>query len=131
MKIVLFGDEESAILFNILGIEGVIYGEDRTGTEEAPDKTLRGAGISEITTSELEWKKSFEEIFDQLLEDPEIGIIIITEKLLIKHRDYIIPIKMERRLPIIIEIPGMLEEIHEDFAREMVRRVIGIDFGKV
>lgn len=100
MKIVLFGDEESAIMFHLLGIQAVIH--------EDPDDP------------------DFETKFDEILEDPDVGIIMITEQILIRHKDYILPIKMERRSPIIVEIPEMITKFREDYVNEIVKKYIGI-----
>ena len=78
----MFGDEESVNLFHLVGIEGIILEKDDEG---------------------------FEDKFEDLTEDPDVGIIIISERFLIKHRDIIFPFKMQRRLPIIIEIPSICQ----------------------
>ena len=67
MKIVMFGDEDSVNLFHLVGIEGVIHRVDDT---------------------------NFEDKFENLTNDPEVGIIIISERILIKHRDVIFPFKI-------------------------------------
>jgi V/A-type H+-transporting ATPase subunit F len=99
MKIVMFGDEDSIILFHLIGMEGKIH--------------TRG-------------EENFEEVFKEVLDDHEVGIIIITEKILLNHRDYILPIKMQRRSPIIVEIPSIIPEFHEDYVGETIRKYIGI-----
>lgn len=42
---------------------------------------------------------------DKVLEDKNIGIVLITEKLIKLLPEYIYEIKMKRRLPLIVEIP--------------------------
>jgi V/A-type H+-transporting ATPase subunit F len=100
MKIVMFGDEESINLLHLVGIEGISF-------EKEDEK--------------------FEDKFEDITEDPDVGIIIISEHLLVKHRDIIFPFKMQKRLPIIIEIPGIMPEYKEDYTRELARKYIGID----
>jgi len=100
MKIVMFGDEDSVNLFHLVGIEGIIHGTDDS---------------------------DFEDKFEALTNDPEIGIIIISERILIKHRKVIFPFKMQRRLPIIVEIPSIIPEFKENYGQEIARKYIGID----
>ena len=100
MKIIMFGDEEAVNLFHLVGIEGLIQLEDEA---------------------------DFQDKFESLTEDPEIGIIIISERLLIKNQKIIYPFKMQRRSPIIIEIPSIIPEFKEDYGQEIARKYIGID----
>lgn len=100
MKIITFGDNESNIVFRLMGIDGILY------EEGDPD---------------------FEEKFSKLVDDPEIGIIIITERVFINHQEFILPIKMKRRIPIIIEIPTILNEYLEDYANDIIKSYIGIN----
>ena len=101
MKIVMFGDQDSVILFNLIGIDGIIYEEDMD---------------SEHFTSE----------FDKVLNNPEIGIVIITEKILIKHKEFIIPLKMNRRFPIIVQVPSIATKYKKEYLQEVVKQFIGI-----
>ena len=100
MKIVMFGDEDAVNLFHLVGIEGIIHEEDDAG---------------------------FEDKFEAITNNPEVGIIIISERLLIKHRDLIFPFKMQRRLPIVIEIPSIVPKYKDDYTQEIARKYIGID----
>ncbi len=100
MKIVMFGDEESVNLFHLVGIEGIIHLED---------------------------DGDFAEKFEDITEDPDVGIIIISERILIKHQNIIFPFKMQRRSPIVIEIPSIIPEFKEDYGQEIARKYIGID----
>ncbi|MHA1339164.1 MAG: V-type ATP synthase subunit F [Promethearchaeota archaeon] len=101
MKIKILGDDESIIIFNLLGIDGIII----------PDNDPH-----------------FKEKFEELLNEPDVGIIIITERIFIKYREYILPIKISRRLPIIVEIPEMLFRYHEDFIPNLIRKYVGVLF---
>lgn len=100
MKIIMFGDEDAVNLFHLVGIEGIIQEEEADG---------------------------FEEKFDSIINDPDVGIIIISERLLIKYKNLIFPVKMQRRLPIIIEIPSIIPKYKENYSREIARKYIGID----
>ena len=101
MKIVMFGDEDSIIMFHLIGMEGITHN-----------------------------KGDFETEFQEVLNDPEVGIIIITERIFLDHRDIILPVKFERRSPIIVEIPSIIPEYHKDYVNEIIRKFIGIDIAK-
>ncbi len=101
MKIVMFGDADAVNLFHLVGIEGIIHAED---------------------------DPNFEDKFETITNDPDVGIIIISERLLIKHKDLIFPFKMQRRLPIIVDIPSIIPKYKEDYSLEIARKYIGIDF---
>ncbi|MHA1730070.1 MAG: V-type ATP synthase subunit F [Promethearchaeota archaeon] len=103
MKIIMFGDEESTIMFHLIGIEGIIHEREK---------------------DDINFKNRFQEV----LNDPEVGIIIITERILINHKDFILPLKMQRRIPTIVEIPSMITELHEDYVHDVVKKYIGIKF---
>lgn len=96
----MFGDEDSVNLFHLVGIEGIIHEPEDGG---------------------------FEEKFESITSDPDIGIIIISERLLMKYRDIVFPFKMQRRLPIIVDIPSIIPEFKEEYAQEIARKYIGID----
>ena len=96
----MFGDEDTVNLFHLVGIEGIIQEQD---------------------------DGKFEDKFESITSDPEVGIIIISERLLIKYREIIFPFKMQRRLPIIVEIPSIIPEFKEDYSQEIARKYIGID----
>jgi V/A-type H+-transporting ATPase subunit F len=100
MKIIMFGDEESVNLLHLIGMDGIIFEKDDGG---------------------------FEEKFEEVTEDPDVGIIIISERLLVKYREIIYPFKMQKRLPIIVEIPSIMPEFKEDYTKELARKYIGID----
>ncbi len=96
----MLGDEDAVNLFHLVGIEGIIHGEEDVG---------------------------FEDKFEIITSNPDVGIIIISERLLIKHRDLIFPFKMQRRLPIIVEIPSIVPKYKENYSRDIARKYIGID----
>jgi len=81
MKIVSVGDEHLTLMFGLIGITGY-----------------------KITTND---ENELEEQFDEILRDKDIGLIIISEKFLIRFKDYFKTLKA-RKTPIIIEIPEIL-----------------------
>ena len=103
MKIMLIADDDTAIMFHMLGIESEIAEEDSS---------------------------LFQKQFNRILQNSEIGVIIITEKLLIQHKDFLFPLKMNRRKPIIVEIPNMIERYEEEYVLGIIKKNIGIDFAE-
>jgi V/A-type H+-transporting ATPase subunit F len=71
-----------------------------------------------------------DEIQDALrlaLEDREIGIILIMEKMAAQFSDIIDDIKLKRRLPLIVEIPDRHGTGRKkDFLTQYVREAIGV-----
>ena len=67
MKIVMFGDQDTVNLFHIVGIEGIIHEKEDT---------------------------NFLEKFEAITSDPEVGILIISEELMIKHQKIVFPYKL-------------------------------------
>ncbi len=63
---------------------------------------LRLSGISGVVVHEREELVS---ALEKAMKDPEIGIILVTEKLVNLAKDYIYGIKSGNSLPLIIEIP--------------------------
>jgi len=99
MRIEIFGYDESIILFNMLGLEGKIISDE---------------------------EKHFKEKFEDVLNDPEIGIVIITERLFEKYKDYLLPIKLYRKIPIIVEIPELIYKFNENYIPDLIKNYINL-----
>ncbi|MCX7884333.1 MAG: V-type ATP synthase subunit F [Caloramator sp.] len=85
---------------------------------------MRLAGIKGTITNN---KKEAEKLFDSLIKNKDIMIIIITEKLAESMRDKINNIKQKMKLPLIVEIPDRHGSIKdEDYITGYVRDSIGI-----
>lgn len=63
---------------------------------------FRLAGVEGIVVHE---RHEVKKAIDDVLEDPQIGVLLITEKLGSMVPDLIDDIKMNRHLPLIVEIP--------------------------
>ncbi len=63
---------------------------------------LRLAGIEGVVVHS---KKEIINTFEKLINDPEIGIVLITEKLVKLSREYIYDLKLNKDIPLIVEIP--------------------------
>ncbi len=90
---------------------------------------LKLAGVEKAF--ETEDKEEAEEIYKKLLDDEEIGIIIITEDLAQKMSEDVIESRKEKEgvLPMVIEIPGKEGTIPErrEFIDKLVKRAVGIN----
>lgn len=66
-----------------------------------------------------------------LLEDKEIGIVIIAEKLLGKITDRKIQYAIDSSImPMFVPVPSYKEGVHEDVLRNLIIRAIGIDISR-
>lgn len=83
---------------------------------------MRLAGIEGVVVHE---RAEVEEAVSQMLSDPEIGIVLVTELLGQKFADIWNDIKMNRRLPLLVEIPdrhgtGRKENFITDYVSEAI-----------
>lgn len=85
---------------------------------------MRLAGISGVIAHERE--KILEELH-KALKDHEIGLIIITEKVMKTIKEEVMEIKLKRTIPLIVVIPdrhGVSEEI--DSITKYIKESVGI-----
>ncbi|MHA1585104.1 MAG: V-type ATP synthase subunit F [Promethearchaeota archaeon] len=99
MKIVCVSDEETNILFGLIGIQGLTIKADN------------------LTT--------FKQKFEEILEDQEIGVIILSETYLLRYWDYFKVIKL-RKSPLIIEVPDMKAPLEEKYFRQLIEHNLGL-----
>ena len=99
MKIAVIGDEDTAALF-----------------------AFAGASDTVVVTDDIEQR------FDELVDTPEVGVIIITEHVADQLMKKITKIKLQRELPVIIEIPDKQGPIsdRENSLDTLIRRAVGI-----
>jgi len=70
-----------------------------------------------------------EKKFDEVVEDSEVAIVIITERMADKIAKKIEKVKLQRELPVIVEIPdkkGKMEG-REDSVEKLVKRAVGVE----
>lgn len=85
---------------------------------------MRLAGVEGIV---VHTKPDLKETLDQVLIDQTIGIILITEKLSAQFPDIINDIKLNRKLPLIVEIPDRHGTGRKkDFITSYVNEAIGL-----
>ena len=105
MKVAVIGDRYTVTGFAVLGV-----------------KKLRIATTPEET----------EEGLTRFLNDPEVGMIIILDRLAEAVRSVVTGVQSKKRVyPIIIEIPGKEGAImKEDVIHTMIRKAVGIEMKK-
>lgn len=102
MKYFVIGDEDTVLGFGMVGVEGVVTG-----------------GVAET-----------EAAFDSALENPEIGILVVTERAAELIRPRVDRILFSDTFPLIVEIPDRRGRMAgRPTIREMVNTAIGIKLG--
>ncbi len=99
MKIKVLSDEDTNLMFRLVGIEGI-----------------------EISNSN---QKEFEAEFTKILQDPTIGIILINEKDYLRFNSFLKPLKL-RQFPIIVEIPDLKAPLQAEYYKETLEKMIGL-----
>ena len=101
MKIICVADEDTNLMFQLMGIESryIDPNDDNIFLEE----------------------------FSKLLKDKEIGLIITKEQYVITHKKFFKTIKSER-LPLIVEIPDILNPLAEDYFENFIKKYLEIPF---
>ena len=85
---------------------------------------MKLAGISGVVVHD---KPKLREELDKVLADKTIGIVLITEKLCDDIRETINEIKLNRRVPLVVEIPGRHGTGRKpDFITSYVNEAIGL-----
>lgn len=85
---------------------------------------MRLAGVEGVV---IHKRDELKDIFDKLLNDKNIGIILITEKLSREFPDIVEDIKLNRRQPLLVEIPDRHGTgRRSDFITAYVNEAIGL-----
>ena len=99
MKIISVAEEDTNVMFGLLGIQGY-----------------------EIKAQN---SREFQIQFDKILQDETIGVILLNEKYLIRFKDYFRKIKIQKS-PMIVEIPDMQSSLKDDYFQVLVEKFIGL-----
>ena len=83
---------------------------------------MRLAGVEGVVVHE---RQELKDALDAASRDPEVGIVLLTEKLGREFPDLIDDVKLNRRLPLLIEIPdrhgtGRKENFITDYVSEAI-----------
>ena len=89
---------------------------------------LRLAGIQELFIPNGNAK----EIWNQISERDDIGILFITEKISEDLGKYLKEYRIRNIIPIIVEIPDKKGRIkdHADFVSHVIKKAVGVEIGK-
>ena len=85
---------------------------------------MRLAGVEGVVVHE---KQELQRELDKVLADKEIGIVLLTEKFGVEFPDIINHVKMNQKLPLIVEIPDRHGTGRKpDFITSYVNEAIGL-----
>ncbi|MHA1520618.1 MAG: V-type ATP synthase subunit F [Promethearchaeota archaeon] len=102
MTIICVADDDTNIMFGLLGIEGFVLPEND--------------------------QNKFVREFDKFLHNDEIELIFINEKTLIRFKNYFQQIKIQRH-PIIVEIPDIKAPFAADYFNHQIKKLVGLSQG--
>jgi V/A-type H+-transporting ATPase subunit F len=89
---------------------------------------LRLAGIQELYVP----NGNVKEIWNQISERDDIGILFITEKISEDLGKYLKEFRIRNNIPIIVEIPdkkGRMKD-HVDFVSHVIKKAVGVEISK-
>lgn len=88
--------------------------------------TLQGMRMAGIQGEIINDKELIINKIDELIEEPNIGIIILTQKIKMLIEDEVMTRKLESKETLIVEIPGPKARIESDFITKYIRESIGL-----
>lgn len=89
--------------------------------------TLTGMRLAGVEGYVVGDKDDFKEVLEQALADKEIGIILLTERFYQDYKDLINDVKLNRKLPLIQEIPDRHSIGRKaDFITSYINEAIGL-----
>lgn len=91
-------------------------------------ETIIGLRLAGIKGRLIEDSKDLLKLIDTLIEDKNIGIILITQKLFSKYDEKIMEKKLNSSETLIMEIPGFDEKINTGKLTDYISESIGMDF---
>lgn len=89
--------------------------------------TLTGMRLAGVEGSVVHERDELKEILDRTLSDREIGILLLTERFYKEFPDIIDDVKLNRKLPLIVEIPDRHGAGRRaDFITSYINEAIGL-----
>lgn len=88
--------------------------------------TLVGMRLAGISGEVIQDASEIIQKVDELIADPDIGIIILTHKIKAMVDEAIMERKIITKKTLIVEIPGPGEPIQKDFITHYIRESIGL-----
>ncbi|WP_457557651.1 V-type ATP synthase subunit F [Candidatus Harpocratesius sp.] len=104
MNIICIADEDTNIMFGLIGIQG-------------------------FTLPEMDFRK-FKIEFEKILSNKSIDMIIMNEKYLLRFKNYFKGIKSQK-FPIIVEIPDIKAPFSADYYNHFIKQYLGLSIGDV
>ncbi len=93
--------------------------------------TQTGMWLAGVESVVVHKKHEVEEILNKVMNDQDIGIVIITEILADMAAELVLEYKLKKRLPLILEIPDRHgKRKKEDFATKYIKESLGIKIVK-
>lgn len=90
-------------------------------------KTLVGMQLTGVEGQLIDLSHPFEEIFNQVIENDEIGILMISPKLIQKNQQRVDDVRFNRSVPLIVEILGADEyEKGKSTITETIQKAVNI-----
>jgi V/A-type H+-transporting ATPase subunit F len=103
---------------------------DRSGSdsyEDVFDQRLTGMRLAGVDGIVVHERDELKEAIEKAMSDPEIGIVLLTEKFGREFPELIDEIKLERKMPLLIEIPDRHGTGRKkDFITSYVNEAIGL-----
>ncbi len=91
-------------------------------------ETLVGMRLAGVGGILLDDRESIVSKIDELIADPEVGIIMVTGGVMKKAEEEIMERKMRESRTLIVQIPGTHDETDEDRISRYIRESIGLKF---
>lgn len=86
---------------------------------------MKTAGINGLMMTE---KEEIIKKIDDLIEDSEIGIVLLTRGIMTQVQNEVMDRKLKHNKTLIVEIPSPGETIRKDFITKYIRESIGLKF---
>lgn len=90
---------------------------------------LTGLRLAGIVGTYCPDEKALEDAFHKALEDPEIGLILLTTSGFQTLKEEVIEIKRFRKSPLVVTIPDFNGEVEENFILKYIQESIGVGMG--
>jgi|LGOV01.1.fsa_nt_gb V/A-type H+-transporting ATPase subunit F len=90
------------------------------------EETLLGMKLAGIEGELMQDDELILKKIDELINNPQIGIVILTHRIKVRLEDEVMSRKLKSRETLIVEIPGPNETIKSDFITKYIRESIGI-----
>ena len=91
-------------------------------------ETLIGMRLAGISGEQMDDREAIIKKIDELIKNPQVGIIMITEGIMKKAENEIMERKLREAETLIVRIPDTMEEADDDRIAKYIRDSIGLKF---